>query len=293
MTCYHEEVIGVIPSPPRYPLIEAAIDVNTERHAGFTLVVPPCGPGFMSPVCINEDTPAPFSQKPCGEGTSILDFCPFVMGVSVRCNTLHPIGELYSWLDPLLETYKHFHIERYLWSGQFYHFESDTYAALGGCCEDKDCCQPFGLVDTSGDCDCPDPVSGPQALGYLEQQGYLQGGGHVIHLEVFAATVLMGQGLIVERDGRLYTVMGTPVIAGGGYTGYGPGNVAPDPGQSWAYVTGPVYYDLGPAFNNPEDPKDAVSHRTNAIEIRREQVATVGFDNCVHCAVLIDLTCCC
>lgn len=85
----------------------------------------------------------------------------------------------------------------------------------------------------------------------------------------------------------LYTPMGTPVAAGGGYAGATPAGQAPAAaGQSWVYATGPVR-----AFVQREvtlNIKDVLDRSDNVVTFRAERYALVEWDTALQAAVLID-----
>lgn len=77
------------------------------------------------------------------------------------------------------------------------------------------------------------------AVGLLE--GYMASGHYVgvptIHMPRAAAVVLLGSGVLVERDGKFYTKTGAKVAAGGGYD-------ADLIDGDWAmYISGEVYVE--------------------------------------------------
>lgn len=63
------------------------------------------------------------------------------------------------------------------------------------------------------------PASLLEALALMEQHiAMLYGGTGVIHVSRYAATLLAADSLIRQTGARLTTQLGTPVVAGGGYT---------------------------------------------------------------------------
>lgn len=118
----------------------------------------------------------------------------------------------------------------------------------------------------------------------------------VIHLTRQAALIAASQNAI-ERDGdKLFTALGTPVVAGVGYdpavTPAAPAQAAvpapvalgPRPDNQWAYATGPVYVKLG----GVEYIGEHLDHTTNILEVLAGRPAAVYWDSCCTASVQLD-----
>lgn len=122
-------------------------------------------------------------------------------------------------------------------------------------------------------------------IAYLENAIGLTGRQGMLHLTPSVATA------VFDNTGwdppGLYTPMGTPVAAGGGYIGATPsGQAAASAGQSWVYATGPVR-----AFVQSEvtlNIKDVLDRSDNVVTFRAEKYALVEWDTALQAAVLID-----
>lgn len=116
------------------------------------------------------------------------------------------------------------------------------------------------------------------------------GGRGTIHAPTFIVDSWMYEsgGSYFEPVGnRLITRnRGDIVVSGTGYDGTGPGGIAPPPGMSWVYATGPVQYRLDDIVVYPDEMKEATAYRTNQVEYRAERQALINFDPCSHFAVL-------
>lgn len=95
---------------------------------------------------------------------------------------------------------------------------------------------------------------------------------------------------------------GNLVIAGGGYSGLGPGEEPADPptGEAstkvWIYATGIPLVLLGPVCITPDNLSQAMHRKVNMVEVRAERSAMVLNPTCCHAAVCVDLclpACCC
>jgi hypothetical protein len=110
-----------------------------------------------------------------------------------------------------------------------------------------------------------------------------------LHMPVSVAEILKG---VHDHDGEgvLRTKVGTPVIAGTGYTRRGPDGTLAPAGQAWIYGTGPVSVRLGPVHMVPEKLSQAVNTSINDIEYYVDRAAAVTWSTTGLYAVLVDLT---
>jgi hypothetical protein len=125
----------------------------------------------------------------------------------------------------------------------------------------------------------------------------------VIHMPRAVASLLAVRGSILQTQDRLYTALGTPIVAGTGYTvatspaapaAAGPNTaVAPTPIipgplpiSAWMYATGPVAVHLGKI----EVIDEAVDHINNTITSTAVRPAAVYWDSCCHFAAEVDLS---
>jgi hypothetical protein len=112
------------------------------------------------------------------------------------------------------------------------------------------------------------------------------GANGVIHAPRDVATTLR-----LENDGNvLKTVLGTPFVAGTGYSKRGPSGALAPAGKAWMYATGPVSVRLGPLTIVPDKLNQAVNTRINDIEYFVDRPAAVTWSTTDSYAVLVDLT---
>jgi len=108
----------------------------------------------------------------------------------------------------------------------------------------------------------------------------------VIHTPRDVATTLR-----LENDGSvLKTVLGTPVVAGVGYSKKGPNGAVAPSGKAWMYATGPVSVRLGPLTVTPDKLNQAINTRINEIQYYVDRPAAVTWSTTDSYAVLVDLT---
>jgi len=120
--------------------------------------------------------------------------------------------------------------------------------------------------------------------------------------QAIAGTPVGAQGLIhAPRDvasalrldsdsNTLRTELGTPVVAGVGYSKKGPTGSVAAAGKAWMYATGPVSVRLGPTIVTPDKLNQAVDTRINTIEYFAERPVAITWSTTQSYAVLVDLT---
>ncbi len=108
----------------------------------------------------------------------------------------------------------------------------------------------------------------------------------VIHATRDVASILD----VHEEDNALVTKLGNFVIAGPGYTGSGPGNIAAATTKAWMYATGPVTVRVGDVHVTPEQVGQAINTAQNTIKYYVDRPAAVTWCTTKLFAVLIDLS---
>jgi hypothetical protein len=180
-------------------------------------------------------------------------------------------------------------VERELWTGAIAlasgHFDSRYLASAGA----------TDITPASGS------MSPERAVAALEWAlGQCGTGEGVIHATRDVASLLPRTIMNVEPNARLYTMLGTPIIPGSGYTGDGPAAgvpaipvPVPAPGvigaapsaSTWLYATGPVTVHLGAV----EYIGEKINTADNDIMVLAGRPAAVHWDGCCHFAVQVDL----
>lgn len=137
-------------------------------------------------------------------------------------------------------------------------------------------------------------ASASKSLAYLE--GALaespSGAGGVIHVTRDVASLLGTEHLVIS-DGKVTTVLGTPVAIGSGYSGDGPIGVANTSAtltNKWMFGTGPVDVHLGKPELMNESLAQGADVAINDMRIKAVRPAAAYFDPSCHFAVRIDLT---
>lgn len=135
-----------------------------------------------------------------------------------------------------------------------------------------------------------DPV---EAIGILEDWLAAEYGSRgVIHMTRRAATSgLAALSLRIEGQ-RLVTALGTPVVAGSGYTGTSPAGAAPSAGESWIYASPGLFGYRSQTIEPSNRPGDLLNRANNDLHGMVERGYLLGWDPCGTAAVEMTLGCC-
>lgn len=121
------------------------------------------------------------------------------------------------------------------------------------------------------------------AIATLESAmvGCIPGGIGVIHVNHGFLPYLATNYLLVERDNKFYTPSGQLIIAGAGYPGSGPENVAAPAGETWIFATGPVTVYHSDVFFTSEFLEQAMDRTLNNLTYFAEQTYSVIWECCI------------
>jgi hypothetical protein len=108
----------------------------------------------------------------------------------------------------------------------------------------------------------------------------------VLHTPRLLASILK----VKDSDGVLKTNLGTPVVAGAGYSLTGPDGQPAAAGKAWMFATGPMTVRLGPVAVVPGEVSQAVDTRINTITYYIDRAAAITWSTSNLYAVLVDLT---
>lgn len=135
---------------------------------------------------------------------------------------------------------------------------------------------PVDLTPATG------PVGVVASMGILESAlGDCVPGAGVIHANYGVASFLTSSFLIFPKDDAWFTVTGQRLAIGAGYPGTGPANVAPAPGATWVFATGPIVIYRSEVFLTPEKLREAVDRNINSVQVFAERVYAIGFSCCL------------
>jgi hypothetical protein len=115
------------------------------------------------------------------------------------------------------------------------------------------------------------PVSPVIALGLLESYGYLDYSGvPIVHLGPGMISQLAATNAVTVSDGKLTTILGTPVAVSGGYESKTGGKLDQD---QWAFVTGAVVLHRSEIVLQSQQDRS-----TNDIVVLYERLYVAGID---------------
>lgn len=292
--------LGVVENPAD------PLDPQALWTRGYAFDFDACSTGIVRDPCLRETMPTLRGNG----GRRRIE--PFVVNVGRVCST-------YGWqatdyvadAQRLLEAYQYGLIARELWRGDLAIARGWTNPTPGP--DDELVGNPFlawsqdpqftDLVGLLGGNPLVDTMDTVQALAEMEQYaGSCSSGPALIHATRRMATLWAKDSLLTREGGRLFTQLGTQVVADGMYDGSGPTLDPPDPDdppvpgipadatREWAYVTGPITVRLesGPPKLTPTagDLALAVDRSVNDVTYWAERKASLSW-GCCHAAVAI------
>lgn len=222
------------------------------------LTCEPAG-GIGNPDCAPE-TPTPGLPKTLDQGMGPLgEASPFFVYGHHACS---PIGGTFDRAQDLanqhLQVREEARVEQALWTGDLGNVPNlsgaNGYAA------------PVNLGT----------LSPWRAVSLLEQElAKRYGSLGVIHMSREIASRLMKEGDLVRQGGRLFTALGTPIVAG---TGYASDRIVGTPA---------LFGYRGDVFTSSNRPGDLLDRGTNDLYAVAEREYLVGFDECAVLEVTV------
>lgn len=102
----------------------------------------------------------------------------------------------------------------------------------------------------------------------------------VIHMTRETALIAVKEGVVEKVGNRLVTKIGTPVVAGAGYTGTGPDGAAPADGATFIYATPALLGYRSEVFAGADPVAAGFDRTSNDLYAVAERTYVVGFDPC-------------
>lgn len=120
-----------------------------------------------------------------------------------------------------------------------------------------------------------------QALGELEQAfGDSEGVRGILHASDTAMTQLRNRQIVVDRNGRLETAIGTPCVVSAGYDGAEPGtDTAPAATEEYLYMSAAVNVRRTDVGYIGTTPAQIVNKETNLLEVRMVRWYSITWDH--------------
>lgn len=259
-----------IPSPTRgiADLIASARVVTGETDdgvrwtQGFTVVGDDCGEATAADPC--DATPPTITPH----GQSHYEVLPYLLVAVYECSTFGAKpDEIQAGARRILDSgAASAGIERQLWEG-------DTLIAANPSIRSEGTDFGAGVMGP------------PQALAELEMvaRDLAPGlGRYMIHASPRLVSLWHTGGALEKVGNTIQTILGTVVVAGGGYRtrATGPGGVTLNPPQEWAVITGLVTVHLGPVMEDP-DANLVVDRTTNTIAATAARFAAASWPPCL------------
>lgn len=211
---------------------------------------------------------------------------PFTVYAELDCSAPGFWDDAESEALTALTQSEHYQIERTLWTGIAGEMSNIIYPNLntvGPVMDAEILLQPAGTF-----------ISGAVPLDIVEGLGTLENnlaacynGVGVIHVPAILLPAMCAQGLVYEKNGKLYTKLGNLVAAGAGYNwSEGPNGANAPAGTGWLMATGPVFHILGQA--RVIDKRSSLDRGVNTLKMIAERTVLIGY-NCCLTGVLVTL----
>lgn len=272
--------------PPKYGLLSAVTPFTPgDPHwaaSGIEWEDDLCGDGTES--FIDVCPPASGFTKPSDRDLIFCAADPFVVVGSFDCSPVgRPAGEAFEIARRRLLVWEGRQVERTLWTGVSANGDVSPSFAFGN----PDCgivpedLNPGGAVD---------PVT---AISLLESAlGDEIACGGIIHVPYALMPYLKANKQVEVEGDDIYSPSGYRIVAGHGYPGTGPANVAAAAGEVWIFATGPMLIARSNVIMVPDSVAEGVNRNINNMTVRAERFYSVGY-SCSLLAVRATLTCSC
>ena len=237
-----------------------------------------CSPGVTG--FIDECPPASGFVKPADRSTQFCPADPFVIVGSYQCPPVgRPADEAFEIARQRLLAWEEWQLERTLWSGIIANgsgFVNPSFAFGNPDCD----ILPINLTPDGA-------VSTIAAISLLEEALGNTVSCGIIHAPNSIASYFRADE-IIQETGAYFTTTDLRIIFGAGYPGTGPGNSAPDAGETWIFGTGPLVMTSSDMLQVPSNIQEGMNRMINDVEVRAERFYSIGF-SCALFAVNVDL----
>lgn len=242
-----------------------------------------CGDGTV--VFLDNCPPATAFTKPEERNLQFPHADPFVALGSFHCSPIgRPAAEAFEIARRRLLAWEQRQVEKALWTGVASNGLIQPSFALGSTYTGV---TPIDVSPTGA----LDPVA---AIALIEERlGDLVACGGTIHIPYGLAAFLTNHRLLINNgNDQYFSPTGFRIVAGHGYPGSGPGNVAAAAGETWIFATGPLVGARGNVIMVPDEIPQAINRNINNITVRAERFYAIGF-SCSLLACRVRLTCGC
>lgn len=258
----------VVEGVARQPLPGGLLSVLTPRGGadahwqnGIEWETLGCAPvsGIGDPSCDPEE-PTTGLPKQFQDSGDLGEASPFTVYGSYKCNPVgHTIEYAQDRATEHLLAREEARVEQAIWTGDL---DNQGFAE--------------GAVNAGSAA-----VSVRRAIAQLEGWiGRNYGSLGVIHMTREAAFIAAAGDELTLKNGKLYTSLGTPVVAGAGYPGTGPTGQSPAGGQTYMYATPALVGYRSEVFPGSTPPSAGLDRSKNDLYAVAERTYVVGWDPC-------------
>lgn len=278
-----QPIPGIRPVAPEVSLLTSGatqLPAGTDWHSGVKWRGASCSPGHPWPgICPDADlvkaaaaTIAPHAVRPFGF------YVPYACDWVTDAEQAGMDDDARAQLQAI----QAWHISRELWAGDANNLEASA--------DDTN----ETLMSSAVDLTVAAAVDATFAVAELlsEYAGCTHAGGAVLHLPIVLIPHLTRLGMLQRVGDRLFGPLGVSVSPGPGYPGpgpWGPNGELANAGTVWAYVSGPIQYDLAAPSLDPDTMARRWDRRMNRYSMWAEQQAIVRFDPCCVFAINVDI----
>jgi hypothetical protein len=269
--------------PPKYGLLNS-IDLITPgdvhwQASGIEWEDTLCSDGTVT--FINLCPPATGFSKPAERNFQFPHADPFIALGSFDCTPVgRPAAEAFDIARTRLLAWEQRQVENTFWTGITQNGTVQPNLATGS--------TYTGVVPV--DINAAGALNPVEAMAAMEEAlGDLIACGATLHIPERLLSFFVSYHLLTDVGGILYSPAGLKVIAGHGYPGSGPNNVAASAGQMWMFGTGPLLGARSNIMMVPDTVPEAVNRVLNNVTVRAERFYAIGF-SCSLLAVRVNLT---
>lgn len=280
------------PEPSDYGILSPAttlIKDNDDRWiGGFTYPTIDAGASVILAPISGESSDLSGTEviSPDGTPLSYRFYYPFDIKASMFASTMGSTPEeIYDNAESVLDTVTQKAIEMEFWRGTIARTLTATGASDGNRYMGSAAGTDFIDVTPAGS---PDGIKPRYAQALLEQAlgDATIGSKGVLHAPRSVASALKVKG----SNGVLQTNLGTPVIAGAGYSLTTPDGQPAAAGKAWMFATGPLTVRIGNISVIPGEVSQAVDTRVNTIKYFIDRPAAITWSTSKLFAVQVDLS---
>lgn len=202
---------------------------------------------------------------------------PFTAYAEIQCAPVGSWDELPELGRLALQRAEEQYVESVFWTGNAQMGGPETafphLAANADVVDDEDLLQMAAVVVTA------EPQELITGIGMLEQAARdCFAGQTTLHVPLRLGAPLAEGMNLITRGGTAQTAVGSTIVLGAGYPGTAPDGTT-DPGVTWVYATGPVFYARDNAVQFSM--RDSLDRSVNTVTVITERTYVVGFSCCL------------